>query len=379
MIYSKDVKFPFIGCPINFTMPLDSAMYQEQFKYTNSLIDNQLVQIMISQELYDSSKELYMLSEDRDGNSTRYSFQKNKLSDSYYYAICVLLIGGSEKYVNFKLYSDDGTDIDLLADSNWYYVNPRYDDNLKTIRCYNSINDFNVVFNEALDTIKYPIYGRPDIEASIVYSTIEGAFILNINTSESSNIAVSIQDENGDELFGENRAYNLLPETLIDTETLADKKCKMIISIGSDTICDSLYYLYDSKFTRTNTFNLDIECGFLPSDSTLRDEQNDFQQQNYNNKIVFSRPYIERVLTIGSKLGINKFTYYRLGHFLGCNNFYIGSVRFYRAKDSDIELISDTYQGLGFYKVNLQADNTFSQEDGLSGRIFNYTYNNTFN
>lgn len=379
MIYSKDVQFSFIGCPINFTLPLDSTMYQEQFKYTNSLITNQIVQIRISADLYNSNKEIYLISEDRDGNTQRYDFQKNMLSNGFYYAQCYLLIGGQEKYVNYKLYCDDGINSDVLADSNWYYINPKYDDNIKTLKCTHKSNDFNVVFNESLDIINLPISGLPTTYAEVTYQQNNNRFRIRIFTDISDALDVYIFDDDSNELFHESKVYSPYSDSLITDTILLNKNCKVIISSGSNIICNSLYYLYGEKFTRTNTFNLDIECGFLPSDSSLKDEQNDFQQQSFNNKLVFSRPYIEKTLTVGSKLGINKFTYYRLGHFLGCTSFIIGSLNYMRCKDSDLELIENTYQGLGFYKINLQTNNTFSQVDEIVGHIFDYTYPEQFN
>lgn len=378
MIYSSDIQIPFVGCPINFTMPIDSAFYPYEAIYTPSLINNTLIQIRISQSLYESTSILSLLMTDRDGTERTFYFNKCKLSNGYYYANTFLLIGFTSRMANFKIYDND----ELLADSNWYSINTQYQDSLKTINVTNDSNDFNTIFVESLDYLYISNSNSNFYAGNIQYDSENNKFTSNINSTIRGGVLIEVLDDNGIIKWSNFIviAIDLVDFVVeIDETGILNNNCKIRFTLDDNIISESQLYIWGEKFTRNNTFSQDVECGFKPSGIKVSDEQNDFQNQNYVNNVVFSRPYTTKTLTIGEKLGIPTFIYQRLAYFFACSSIRVGSLSYNRAKDSDLELIEGTYDGLGFYKIDLQGQNTYSQTDDITGHIFDDTFNETFN
>jgi hypothetical protein len=328
---------------------------------------------------------------DRDGNESTFPFYKLKLSNGYYYANCIILIGYTERYVNFQIMSDD----EVLADSNWHYLNPNYSELIKTVKAYNRKNDFNTIFNEKLETltIRSEVSGISYSEVEFTPNAFPNAdYSFFVTSTINGQYQAQIVDTDGDYISG--ISFNITDSNpllvTINSNYSEDESglARRIIILNSDEeiIGSTFYYNFtvkfgfpDIHFYRQNTFIQDVECGFIPNGLSVRDEQSDFENQNYINTVVFSRPYIVKTLTIGAKLGINTFTFERLAYFFACSSIKIGSLSFKRAKDSDLELIEGTYKGLGYYKIDLQGENNFSQIDDTNGGIFDYTFNETFN
>lgn len=376
MIYSKDIQISYLGSPINFTLPIESFIYKDEDRYTPVIATNFLLQVRISQDLYNSNSVLRLFVNDRDGNYTEFFFSKCKLSDGYYYANTTVLIGGIDKLVNFTIYNND----DLLADSNWNNVNPSFSDVIKNITFTNKTNDYNCVFKEDLSTLKLTSYSTTIDKAEITYNRDDLTYDISIKTNFDDVCTVSVRDFDTDEIIHEEETNFYIEQVIqIDKDLMIGTTCYVKLIYQNNIIAKSDIYLYYTTFKKINNFNQTIECGFIPDGIKVLDNQTDFQNQKYNNTLLYSMPYVTRVLTIGSSIGIPNFLYIRLSYIFACSTFFIGNILYKRSFDSDLELIEGTYKGLGFYKITLETENNYSQIEESTGDIFDYTYNDSFN
>lgn len=186
---------------------------------------------------------------------------------------------------------------------------------------------------------------------------------------------------------------------VINTESIIPTLTSFNYSIGSlngyyyvqlksngELIGQSEVYAYTNEdkdlnfyFTRKNKYKLFVECGFKPSGYEVKDEVSDYDKQSFTNKRVYSMPYDVKKLTIGSVLGVPNYEFKKIARIFACDNVLIGDTEYFPAKESIVEIEENTCEGLNILKINLQQENTHSEYDQITGKVFDDTFDETFN
>jgi hypothetical protein len=109
------------------------------------------------------------------------------------------------------------------------------------------------------------------------------------------------------------------------------------------------------------TFKLYVECGFIPNGFKTKSNKEDFTDQNMDNSVIFAMPYETETLTLGDSLGIPNWLVRKLNYVFMLENILIDAVKYVPTPEANIELVENTYNGLGIYSIELQKTNTFFQ------------------
>jgi len=108
-------------------------------------------------------------------------------------------------------------------------------------------------------------------------------------------------------------------------------------------------------------FTITLECGFIPLDSTDEQETEDFIEQNMVNETVFGDEYEVLGFTLGDSVGIPNWLRKKISRASLCSTFKIDGVEYTRAQGSKMEKVTDTYNGLAVYRINLQTTKNYLQ------------------
>ena len=115
-------------------------------------------------------------------------------------------------------------------------------------------------------------------------------------------------------------------------------------------------------FFNGDEFVITVECGFVPNEYRIEQEQSDFMQQNMVNETVYGDSYEVKTLTIGSGLGIPNWLASKVGYASILDSFVIGEVEHVRVSGAKLESVEKTKQGLGMYNLDLQEVQNYMQQ-----------------
>ena len=363
-------------CVLQFSEPTETEYYPEQYKYMPEILTlGSCIQIMISETLY-TSGNLILKAINCDGHKIgEYSFTKCKLSDGFYYAQTMIdfISINEDSVAKFEIWNYNTK----LADTVWYKIFPSYTDNVKKILFSHSDNDYNVVFNEDCSELYLSVFeyfsivdGNDCIFCEIKLSKVAENYVIHFVTDERpeyvEDFTIYFNDENGNyhtetvTTNHEKLEYTVtIPKTILEEHntniiimTVVDNK---IIS-RMDTS-----YLFGDTFTRTNEFYFDIECGFIPSDSRIEQEIEDFIDQELSNELVYGDEYEVMPLTIGTGTGISNWMRNKFSRASICDTFEVESTQYKRAQGAKMEKVEETSKGLGVYKIDLQKTKNYIQ------------------
>lgn len=391
-------------CPIQFIEPVEYDFYPSQMDYVPIMrFGDNLVQIIISEELF-LSGGIFLNAYDRDGNFIlSMPFLTYELSDGIYIAETnINRLLGEDIIVFFKI--EHNTEV--LASSIHYLFEPNYNKDLKKISYKHESNYFYTVFNFSQKEFfisPEKTYLEDDIIRSVKFvrnnETIDVIFYFGYNIGLIPNFIFKIKD---DELGG-------LEEYLITNDMIGGGSYSIQIPLGQYyTIGGNPYYKRtfknirmeaysnlgeiisltdefdvfntDTDFTKENKFSIQLECGFIPMDNRDEIMVEDYMEQDMVNDTLYGEVYEVIPLTIGDGKGIPNWLRKKVSRALMCTDFYIDDIQYERIDGAKIEKVDDTYKGLAIYKVDLQRKINYlqvSQHD--DNRIFNFTFNHTFN
>lgn len=371
MIYSKDIQIPLLGCPIHFGTIKGNKYYPYMGQYTPKLVSNQLVQIRISESLYNGDSIVLRTINAKSGEViAETTFDKYILSNSpfYGYAQCKLPMFIHEKHVYFTIQVGST----ILAKSICHTLSPFDVSRMVRIEYTNSSNDFGTVFRN-----KVEIGGG----YSIHYDSILGTYMLTRTQGGqiSSDTTIVIENTSGSYTTTITELSERVIISPIDHVFQDGVSYTFKVSLGEEQLAE-----YTSEYNggfegEDNVFTLLVEGGFKPSDLEVRDEAEDYEQQNYENYIVYALPYSTEKITFGGGSGLPMYMYERLAHIFACNNLLINGTRYYRVKGAKVEKENVGTTGLAFVSVEVQADTTFEERDLITGRLFDDTFDYTFN
>ena len=109
------------------------------------------------------------------------------------------------------------------------------------------------------------------------------------------------------------------------------------------------------------TFEIDVECGFKPNDFDSKIKVQDFEEQDYTNKVVYGLPYFTEKLTIGDGIGIPNWLWHKLTCIWALDSVTINGLYYEPAMGTKVESLEKTYDGHGIYSIELQRKTTFAQ------------------
>lgn len=130
-----------------------------------------------------------------------------------------------------------------------------------------------------------------------------------------------------------------------------------------------------------HVFNIMVEGGFKPFDVDMRDEAEDYQEQDFENKMVFALPYSVEKITFGGANGIPYWLYKRLGYIFSCSILMINGVTYKRANGAKLEKEIVGTTGMVFASIELQPFTDFSENhvNPPQAGDFNIDFNFDFN
>ena len=377
MIYSSDIAFS-VACPIEFGQQVESYLYKEQNEYVGKLISGFTLQCRIGLAIYDNFDLKVVVKDYYDNVIGTYNGYRARLSiGEYLYAMVNVQIPSEDKAIYFEVYNGS----ELLATSLMYNANPNYKDDLKTIYYTKTYNDFDTIFNEDSNILVFDTPEDAILKYFYVQITTKGHKITVVNRDALNHAYYAkIYNKDTAELlittptfvgFIINSGY--IP---LNTPTYIELYNNAGVLIGSSQ--GRVVYYNGTSYTNKLTFALTVECILNPSTLHIKSKTNNFFNQFYVNKPVASSPYWTIDLNIGTGLGIPNWMAIKLNCIFSCNNLTIDEMPVVRANDATMELLEMTYDGIGYYKQELQIMQSFLQNIYSEWRVFNINFNPNF-
>ena len=109
------------------------------------------------------------------------------------------------------------------------------------------------------------------------------------------------------------------------------------------------------------TFNLWVECGYIPSDIRNEQDVEDFEQQNMTNEILYGDTSEVMPITFGGVLGIPYWMARKVDMATLCSTVKLDGKEIVRIKGAKIEKTEATKPGLGVYKIDTQTTENYLQ------------------
>ena len=109
------------------------------------------------------------------------------------------------------------------------------------------------------------------------------------------------------------------------------------------------------------TFNLWVECGYIPSDIRNEQDVEDFQQQNMTNEILYGDTNEVKPITFGGLLGIPYWLARKIDMGTLCSTVKLDGKEIVRIKGAKMEKTEGTKHGMGVYKIDTQTTENYLQ------------------
>lgn len=353
MIYSSEIQIPIL-CPLYFGSNRESFFYRKQDKYVPKIISDINIFFWISEKLYNGNN-LSLGIKNEFGVITYESLDVSSIGSGdnlYYYCYGTIEKGLETKCVTFQLWDDKYT---LLADTIIYEINPIYDKDLKIIQYTHYENDYDMVFftsayihNHVYNSALNP--SNNSITLLDVTGLSVGDKVLSICGTDVSSLSITISEINNLTIvFSQDVNTYFIQNTPIVFQNIEAKRDQF-------------------------TYNICVECGFIPSDFETKDNVEDFNGQDMLNNIVDARPTAIEPLTVGDNFGIPNWLALKIDAITILSDFKIDGESFVRASGEKFEKVDST-EGLQVWRINLQS----KENNYIPFKIFDNNFAYEFN
>ena len=160
----------------------------------------------------------------------------------------------------------------------------------------------------------------------------------------------------------------------------SDKVGYFSVTTNATEIATSLWYLINPTKVKTlktityshgendysvvfgsNTFQLSVECGVAPDESTVEQETEDFVEQNMTNETVYGDLYGSLGMVFGSGLGIPNWLRDKIAMITILDTVKYDGIEYVRVQGAKLEEKEKTKHGLAIHKIQVQKIKNYIQ------------------
>ena len=364
MIYNQGLQIPVLGCPIPFTRDKRGDYYPLMDRYIQKLTKRVFfVQVRLSEELYEGGQISLVMKESMTRRRlSSVAFTKWELSEGYYFAMALASLPANETCVYFEITNGAA----LLADSDHMLAMPNDTSPLVEIEYSHHENDFNTIFrgfmlfNNAQGPVGDCYLAKPGDAMPLFIKGFPGVATVvatNLSTSQSRTTSVPSAAVSA----------SIVLTGWVGTDTRI-QVWKSSTASGSPYATLTMEY-QDGVWTNGLTpFVLTVEGGMKPSDMEVRDNLEEYDEQDFTTKNIFSFPYTVEKVTFGGQIGVPAPIYNRLGHIFACSRIALNGEKYSRVNGATMEKEPVGTTGFMFASIDVQNVSEFDDEYPQSGQ-----------